>query len=601
MSLYTFGKNDMKKITKIKTIIIAIGIIFTFLIFININFNYYQGKNYGILESNNNHILKKAGFWEIGPIEIDDDDPTKNWLITEATYDWCSGSGTINNPYIIENITIDGSYTDSCILIKNSLESYFIIRNCTVFHSGGNEEDAAIKLQYTKKGTLQENNCSNNYNGINIIGSDNNTISNNNINMNSYRGLNLDSCENNTISFNNCSDNNYGIKIVFSHNNTISDNICLKNDCGFRMDVSHNNTISFNNCSDNDYGIQIRFSDENIISDNNCSNNYNGIYMDGSIENIISDNKITYNSGSTSSRGISITSTSNVNLFFKNIFINNYIHAIDDGYGNQWDNGSIGNYWDDYTGTDADGDGIGDTPYDVPPPGGSVDNYPIWEDEDELGPEIIINIPDMNDVFGINAPYFDITINDESPINTTWYKIDDGTTNYTFTGLTGTVNQTAWDNKETEIITLRFYANDSLGYIGFKDILIWKDLVAPKITINSPTPNQLCGIAAPSFNLQIIEPNLQEKKYSLNGRPNITFTTETQFSQTEWNQVGNGTVSITFYAIDKVGNTNSSEVIVRKDAYVPDVTIYSPLDNQKFGKTAPDYNISIIEEDLVST
>jgi nitrous oxidase accessory protein NosD len=30
---------------------------------------------------------------------------------------------------------------------------------------------------------------------------------------------------------------------------------------------------------------------------------------------------------------------------------------------NSWDNGSVGNYWSDYTGTDSKDNGVGDTPY----------------------------------------------------------------------------------------------------------------------------------------------------------------------------------------------------------------------------------------------
>ena len=218
-----------------------------------------------------------------------------------------------------------------------------------------------------------------------------------------------------------------------------------------------------------------------------------------------------------------------------------------------------------------------------------------------LSPNITNISPVQNQVCGYSAPEYNITIEDLYPINTTWYTIDGGFTNYTFSGLTGFINQTAWDSEDDGLIELTFYANDTLGQLGYRTVFIYKDATAPRIMINSPAPNQLCGITAPTFDLQIVEPNLQEKKYSLNGRPNITFTTETQFSQTEWNQVGNGTVSIIFYAIDKLGNTNSSEVVVRKDAYLPDIIINSPLDDQKFGKSAPDFNLTIIEEDLAST
>ena len=440
--------------------------------------------------------------------------------------------------YIIENVTIDGQGS-YVILIDIALTSEkFIIRNCTLRNG-----ETGIYMADVTNGKIYNNSIYDLWRGIQLHSNDNcsnNVIEENVIYNIDDIGIDLDSWENILNSGTN-------------YNSIVNNNI--------------------NNCSP--YGIYLESGNYcvyNNISSNIISNSENGIYL-------TSDNNIVYN----------------------NSFLGNTINAYDNGLNNQWDYNFIGNYWDNYSGVDVNDDGIGDTPHDVPPAGGSMDNYPIWDDGDDLAPNIIINSPTMNDAFGLNAPSFNIIINDASPINTTWYTIDGGTTNFTFSGFSGTVNQTAWDSKGTEIMTLRFYANDSLGHIGFNDVLIWKDLVAPKITITSPTPNQLCGMTAPTFNIQIIEPNLHEKRYSLNGRPNITFTTETQFSQTEWNQVGNGTVSIIFYAIDKTGNVNSSEVIVRKDTNIPDITIYSPVEDQKFGKSSPDFNISIIEEDLVST
>jgi len=58
-----------------------------------------------------------------------------------------------------------------------------------------------------------------------------------------------------------------------------------------------------------------------------------------------------------------------------NAFLGNAQNATDGGSNNSWDNGSTGNFWSDYTGKDANHDGIGDTPYPVPPNG--TDRYPL--------------------------------------------------------------------------------------------------------------------------------------------------------------------------------------------------------------------------------
>ncbi len=89
-------------------------------------------------------------------------------------------------------------------------------------------------------------------------------------------------------------------------------------------------------------------------------------------------------------------------------------------------------------------------------------------------------------------------------------------------------------------------------------------MTKPIITINSPTPNQSCGLDAPSFDIEINEPNLHEKWYSLNGGQNITFTNQTQIDQAEWDKIEEGSILITFYAIDTVGNMGLTSVFVTK-------------------------------------
>jgi len=215
-----------------------------------------------------------------------------------------------------------------------------------------------------------------------LSGSNGNTISNNNIINNSRDGISIDfSGGGNTITGNTITQNGrWGIYLSHSSSNSIiCNNITNNNHDGIYFDESSSNTITGNNIKWNNCdGIYLYFgSSNNVIIGNTITHNSdNGIhtyswysgYM--VLKNIIVGNLISNNSG-----GVYISSLSYYNFIYKNNLIDNEQNAQDEGI-NLWDNGKSGNYWDDYTGEDNDGDGIGDTPYPIPG-GDNEDRYPL--------------------------------------------------------------------------------------------------------------------------------------------------------------------------------------------------------------------------------
>ncbi len=102
-----------------------------------------------------------------------------------------------------------------------------------------------------------------------------------------------------------------------------------------------------------------------------------GIHLLSSSNITVTGNAIGY-----CDRGIVISTGSDGNLIYGNSIISCGLPASDEGRNNRWHYGGQGNYWSDYRGQDFDGDGIGDSRYEVVP-----DSYPLMSPPVELPPE----------------------------------------------------------------------------------------------------------------------------------------------------------------------------------------------------------------------
>jgi len=122
---------------------------------------------------------------------------------------------------------------------------------------------------------------------------------------------------------------------------------------------------------------------EVVIEGFRIQNGSIGIYVTSSYNTLIG------NTVSNNSIGIYMYSSSYNTLYQNNLFSNTDYNAYDYNGNNQWDSGSKGNYYSDYTGTDSNGDGIGDTPYNISGGAGAQDRYPLMQPWNEGGSEVI--------------------------------------------------------------------------------------------------------------------------------------------------------------------------------------------------------------------
>ncbi|MBN1216866.1 MAG: right-handed parallel beta-helix repeat-containing protein [Candidatus Lokiarchaeota archaeon] len=244
-----------------------------------------------------------------------------------------------------------------------------IINNIDLIYGGG------IILFSCSNITIQNNEISNNINnGIYCVSSQSIVIDNNIISFN-LNGINYYNINEINITRNLINNNTRnGIDGEGDLIKIILNNILYNHENGVEL-ISSICEINQNNISYNEHkGINLDYGDRGIIFNNSITyNKEHGLLISHSSELNISYNNIFCND-----IGIIINDGySDNNTIYLNYFIGNQMNAKDDGYLNQWDNGVIGNYWDDYVGIDSNNDGIGDIPYFINGSANSVDHFPL--------------------------------------------------------------------------------------------------------------------------------------------------------------------------------------------------------------------------------
>ena len=160
-----------------------------------------------------------------------------------------------------------------------------------------------------------------------------------------------------------------GIFIQDTNNSKIYNNTISNVGVGISVDIyGSGNTVIGNNLTKVNTAIYV-WTPNNIITSNRITNCGSSISFADWAGNTVTGNHIENNTVGISCFAGNPIPAGLFNLIYYNNFINNTIQFLSQlvvGYPrlvDMWDNGTVGNFWSDYNGIDANGDGIGDAPY----------------------------------------------------------------------------------------------------------------------------------------------------------------------------------------------------------------------------------------------
>jgi len=311
------------------------------------------------------------------------------------------GNIYIDKPLIIDGVNqkakIVGDGNGTVVTIRSD---YVTIQNLTILGSGQEHErvDAGVSIKEAKHVTVDRCKIDDCLFGIDMEQVHESQITRNWIRSKPFSlGLRGDAVRlwysnDNNVSYNTIT-HSRDMVVWYSHGNVIAHNFGEYSRYSLHFMYAGRNDVLYNTYEHNSVGIFFMYSQDSVaignviksslgttglgiglkdasnftLKDNTMIYCARGLYIDRSpfqpdMNNTIENNRILYNS-----EGIHFHSMSISNNIVKNIFKGNIDNVVDDdkvmlhSIKNFWDK----NYWDDYEGFDKNGDGIGDTPYNL--------------------------------------------------------------------------------------------------------------------------------------------------------------------------------------------------------------------------------------------
>lgn len=161
----------------------------------------------------------------------------------------------------------------------------------------------------------------------------------------------------------------YGIHFMYAKGNAVLNNKITDSVVGVFMMYADDITLRDNQIlrawGAAGMGIGFKETSGAVVEDNLILGNAVGIYIDPSPWDPDKTNEFHRNHVAYNGIGVQFHTDWQGNNFSDNNFLSNFTQVSVRGRGTALREGWHGNHWDDYAGLDRDGDGVGDTPYEI--------------------------------------------------------------------------------------------------------------------------------------------------------------------------------------------------------------------------------------------